>query len=103
MTGLGHVASGDVKNSWDSTLKMLIKNGVTVCAVAQTIYGRLNPKVYSIGRDLEVLGIIYLEDMLLETAFVKLSWILGHKQWKGLVREKMLENFAGEFNSLLNE
>ena len=103
MTGLGHVASGDVKNSWDSTLKRLIKNGVTVCAVAQTIYGRLNPKVYSIGRDLEVLGIIYLEDMLLETAFVKLSWILGHKQWKGLVREKMLENFAGEFNSLLNE
>ncbi len=103
MVGLGHVATGDVKNSWDATLKRLIKNGVTICAAPQTFYGRLNPKVYSTGRDLEALGIIYLEDILPETAFVKLSWILGHKNWKGLVREKMLENITGEFNPLITE
>ncbi len=103
MTGLGHVAMGDVKHSWRATLKRLIKQGMVVCAAPQTLYGRLNPKVYSPGRDLEELGIIYLEDMLPETAFVKLGWVLGHKNWKGLVREKMLENVAGEFNSLLPE
>ena len=101
MTGFGHVASGEAKHSWEPTLKRLIKQGVTICAVAQTFYGRLNPKVYSPGRDLEALGVIYLEDMLVETAFVKLGWILGHKQWKGLIREKMLENVCGEFNPLL--
>ncbi|MEK6908973.1 MAG: Glu-tRNA(Gln) amidotransferase subunit GatD [Nanoarchaeota archaeon] len=99
-TGFGHVAT-DGENSWISTLKRLIKQGVTICFTSQTIFGRLNPKVYSPGRELEALGIIYLEDMLSETAFVKLGWVLGHKNWKGLVREKMLENISGEFNDLL--
>ncbi len=103
MSGLGHVAVGDVKHSWASALKRVIKQGMVICAASQTIYGRLNPKVYSTGRELEELGIIYLEDMLAETAFVKLGFVLGHKNWKGLVREKMLENFVGEFNPLLTE
>ena len=102
-TGFGHVATGDVKHSWEPTLKRLIKNGVTICFAAQAFYGRLNPKVYSPGRDLEALGVIYLEDMLPETALVKLGFVLGHKQWKGLIREKMLENIAGELNPLLTE
>ncbi|MEK6914971.1 MAG: Glu-tRNA(Gln) amidotransferase subunit GatD [Nanoarchaeota archaeon] len=102
-TGFGHVATGDVEHSWIPTLKRLIKQGVAVCFAPQTIYGRLNPKVYSPGRELESLGVIYLEDILPETAFVKLGYVLGHKQWKGLVREKMLENIAGEFNPLLTE
>ena len=103
MTGLGHVASGDVKNSWISKIKKLTKEGFVICAVPQTIYGRLNPKVYSTGRGLEKAKIIYLEDMLSETAFVKLGWVLGHRNWKEKVREKMLENFSGEFNELLSE
>ena len=101
MTGLGHVASGDVKNSWLSKIKKLTKEGFVICAAPQTVYGRLNPKVYSSGRDLEKAGIIYLEDMLSETAFVKLGWVLGHRNWKDKVKEKMLENFSGEFNELL--
>ena len=101
MTGLGHVASGDVKNSWLSKIKKLTKEGFVICAAPQTVYGRLNPKVYSSGRDLEKAGIIYLEDMLFETAFVKLGWFLGHRNWKDKVKEKMLENFSGEFNELL--
>ena len=42
--------------------------------------------------------------MLSETAFVKLSWILGHKEWaknKNIVKEKMLENFSHEINDRL--
>jgi hypothetical protein len=39
--------------------------------------------------------------MLSETAFVKLSWVLGHSEWaqdKSIVKEKMFQNFAHEFN-----
>ncbi len=103
MSGLGHVAVGDVKHSWESALKRVIKQGMVVCASAQSVYGRLNPKVYSNGRILEEMGVIFLEDMLSETALVKLGFVLGHKNWKGLIRDKMLENISGEFNSLLSE
>ncbi len=103
MSGLGHVAVGDVKHSWESTLKRVIKQGMVICASAQAVYGRLNPKVYSNGRILEEMGVIFLEDMLSETALVKLGFVLGHKNWKGLIREKMLNNLSGEFNSLLSE
>jgi glutamyl-tRNA(Gln) amidotransferase subunit D len=43
--------------------------------------------------------VIPLEDMLAETALVKLGWVLGHKDWD--VKEKMLENIAGEFSDML--
>lgn len=101
MTGFGHVATGNVKHSWEPTLKRLIKHGVVICAVTQTFYGRVNPKVYSPGRDLEALGVIYLDEMLLTTALTKLGWVLGHKQWNGIVREKMLQNFNGEIGKIL--
>ena len=39
--------------------------------------------------------------MLSETALVKLGWVLGHYGWKAHVKEKMLENIAGEFNDRL--
>lgn len=57
--------------------------------------------MYSTGRELEQAGVIFLENMLAETAFVKLGWVLGHKTWKTKVAEKMLENVAGELNPLL--
>ena len=100
MTGFGHVNS-----AWTSKLKKLVKEGMIVCATAQTIYGRVNPKVYSPGREFERAGVIYLEDMLSETAFVKLGWVLGHRNWKTAekVKEKMLENVASELNELLTE
>lgn len=98
MTGLGHVSS-----DWLSKLKSCIKSGMIICAASQTIYGSLNPKVYSTGREIEKAGVIYLKDMLSETALVKLGWVLGHRNWKGKEKEKMLENFAGEFNEFLTE
>ena len=53
------------------------------------------------GRELVEAGVIFVEDMLAETAFVKLGWVLGHHGWKKYVKEKMLENVAGEFNERL--
>lgn len=104
MSGLGHTPAVDSRKSWIQKLKDVQNKGMIICATAQTTYGRLDPYVYSNGREIEETGVIYLEDMLSETAFVKLGWVLGHKDWakdKETVKEKMLTNFAGELNDKL--
>ncbi|MDO8623710.1 MAG: Glu-tRNA(Gln) amidotransferase subunit GatD [archaeon] len=107
MTGLGHIAiTSEARLNWLNKLKEVQKKGIIICAAAQTIYGRLDPMVYSPGRELEKSGIIYLKDILSETAFVKLGWVLGHPEWaknKNIVKEKMLQNFANEINERLEE
>ncbi len=102
VSGLGHLPIGESGNSWLSKLKEVQKKGIVICAVAQTIFGRLNPKVYSAGRELEKTGIIFLEDMLSETALVKLGWVLGHSEWcknKEMIKKKMLENVSREISN----
>ena len=97
-SGLGHLPVSESGNSWIPRLKKHIKSGLVVCVAAQTIYGRLDSKVYSNGRELEDAGVIFLEDMLAETALVKLGWVLGQKGFKGHVKQKMLQNISGELN-----
>ncbi|HLC86838.1 MAG TPA: Glu-tRNA(Gln) amidotransferase subunit GatD [Candidatus Nanoarchaeia archaeon] len=99
MTGLGHVATSGSRNSWIKKLKEVQAKGIIICAAAQTVYGRLDPYVYSNGREILDTGVIYLEDMLAETAFVKLGYVLAHPEWKNKIKEKMLENMAGELNN----
>jgi glutamyl-tRNA(Gln) amidotransferase subunit D len=99
--GLGHLPPSEAAHSWIPALKKHIKNGLVVCGAAQTIYGRLDPLVYSNGRELIDAGVIFLEDMLSETAMIKLGFILGHFGWKAHVKEKMLENMAGEISERL--
>jgi glutamyl-tRNA(Gln) amidotransferase subunit D len=104
MSGLGHVSTSRSRNNWVSKLKEVISKGIIVCATSQCINGRVDPLVYSNGREILDSGVIYLEDMLSETAFVKLGWVLGHSGWakdKKVVKEKMLENISGEFNNRL--
>ncbi len=103
ITGIGQVPAQDAKYNWLPKIKKLIDKGVIICATPQTIYGSLNPNVYSAGRDLQKTGIIFLKDMLPETALVKLGWVLGHKQWQNpeSIKEKMLENISKEFNNKL--
>jgi len=101
MLGLGHVATKEANLSWAKKLKEVINKGLVICGASQTIYGRLDPLVYSTGRELKDTGIIFLKDMLSETAFVKLGWVLGHENWN--VKEKMLENISGEFNDRLEK
>lgn len=105
LSGLGHAPTKKSRNSWIKKLKEIQKKGIIVCGVSQCIYGRTDPLVYSNGRELLKTGIIYLEDMLAETALVKLGWILGHDEWKNkkIVKEKMLENFSHELNDRLEE
>ncbi len=92
-TGLGHVAEYLFPK-----IKRAIKEGIAVCMTTQTIYGKVNPYVYSNLRRLSNSGVIYLEDMLTETAYTKLMWVLGHTQNKEEIREMMLRNMCGEFN-----
>ena len=104
MSGLGHVIS-EGKNNWIPKLKEIIKKGMFVYAVPQTLYGRLDPLVYSPGRKLLEIGVNFLEDILPETPLVKLGWVLGHPGWRGSVATalKMKENMANEFNPKLGE
>ena len=105
LTGLGHVPGKNAtKYNWLPTIKKLINQGVIICGTPQTLYGELNLNVYSAGRELLKTGMLSLKDILPETAFIKLSWVLGHKAWakdKKKIKEKMLENVAGEFNPRL--
>lgn len=102
-SGLGHLPVSESSHSWIPTLKKHIKNGLVVCMTTQCVNGRVDPYVYSNARELLDAGVIFLEDMLAETALVKLGWVLGHYGWKAHVREKMLENVAGELNERLTD
>ena len=95
-TGLGHVGTDESKYNWLPALKRAIGSGVVVCAAAQTLYGRLDPFVYGEGRKVHDIGVVYLQDMLPETAYVKLGWVLGHTKDAVKARKMMLTNCAGE-------
>jgi len=101
-TGLGHVTVNG-KVGLVPELKKAIEKGLLAYMTSQTIYGRVDSYVYASGRKLEEIGVVFLEDILPETAYVKLGWILAHKQWRGSVatKQKMLENISKEFNPRL--
>jgi len=103
MSGLGHVATRRARNSWIKKLGEIQKKGIVVCAVPQTIFGRLDPYVYSNGREIMKTGVIYLEDMLPETALVKLGWVLGKTENKEEIKKLMLQNVSEEFNDRLKD
>lgn len=71
-TGLGHVS-----NSLISSVRSAIKDGLVVVIASQCIWGRINMNVYRTGVELLRAGAISAEDMTPETAYVKLSWVLG--------------------------
>jgi len=94
-TGLGQLPTYG-KVSWISSIKHATEKGVLVCGAAETLYGRLNPNVYSEGRMCREAGVLYLQDMLPETAYVKLGWVLGHVKSVEKAKEMMLTDYAGE-------
>ncbi|MCX6748173.1 MAG: Glu-tRNA(Gln) amidotransferase subunit GatD [Candidatus Pacearchaeota archaeon] len=102
-SGLGHLATDDARKNLLPSIKKAIDNGLIICAACQTIYGRLDPLVYSPGRILMKTGVIFLDDILPETAYVKLGFVLGHASWKSKIKEKMLENISNEFSEKLIE
>ncbi len=72
-TGLGHVGTHLLP-----IIEKAVKDGTVVGVVTQCLYGRVNLNVYSTGRKLKAVGVIPLEDMLPEVAYIKLMWLLGN-------------------------
>ncbi len=92
-TGLGHVGDQLIE-----PLRRAIENDVVVVMTSQTIFGRINMNVYSTGRKLLSIGVIPGEDMLPETAYVKLSWVLANTEDKKDAENLMQRNLVGEIN-----
>lgn len=90
-TGLGHV-----NHALNKSLERAIKKGVHVVMTVQTLWGYTQMYVYDTGRYLLQLGIIPCANMLPETAYCKLGWVLGHTDNAEKVRELMLEPIAGD-------
>ncbi len=98
-TALGHVPTTNPKYSLLKKLEQLIENNVAVLISTQAIYGRVHPYVYTNLRKLSVqLGCIFAEDMLPETAYAKLGWVLGHTHKIEEARNMMLTNYSGEIS-----
>jgi glutamyl-tRNA(Gln) amidotransferase subunit D len=92
-TGLGHV--GDYLFP---AIRNAVKKDVIVCMTSQCIWGRLNMNVYDQGRDLLAMGVLSLDDMLPETAFVKLRWVLGQTSKTEDAKKLLMENVANEYS-----
>ena len=90
-TGLGHVS----RPLFDP-LKKALKRDIPVFMTSQTLWGRVDMNVYNTGRDLLNLGVTPLEDMIAETAIVKLMWVAAQTKSSSKVREMMLQPLAGE-------
>jgi glutamyl-tRNA(Gln) amidotransferase subunit D len=90
-TGLGHVALSHLP--W---IRSAIARGTTVAMTTQCLEGVADPYVYATGRELSRAGVLYLGDMLPETAYTKLLWALGRSEDPAVVRELLLAPRAGE-------
>ncbi|MCK5176876.1 MAG: Glu-tRNA(Gln) amidotransferase subunit GatD, partial [Candidatus Aenigmarchaeota archaeon] len=96
-TGLGHTCTIGEK-SFLPYFEKCAKLGIPVIMTTQTIHGRTNHFVYSAARHITDTGVIYAEDMISETAYTKLKWILSQTNNITKIKEMMLTNFAGEIS-----
>jgi glutamyl-tRNA(Gln) amidotransferase subunit D len=102
-TGLGHAPTNTKENEQNYILlKDFIKNKGIIGITSQCIYGRVHPNTYSNLRRLSNIGCIFCEDMLPETAYIKLCWLLGNYPEKANqllnknIRDEILERTTRE-------
>ncbi|HWR35021.1 MAG TPA: Glu-tRNA(Gln) amidotransferase subunit GatD [Clostridia bacterium] len=93
-TGLGHI-----NKPLYPAVRRAIERGMTVVMTVQTLWGFAQMYVYDTGRDLLDLGIIPMDNMLPETAYMKLGWVLGQTDDKKRIRELMLTPVNHEITS----
>ena len=92
-TGLGHIAAEHL--SW---IREATARGLVVAMTTQCLEGVVDPYVYATGRELLAAGVLYLDDLLPETAYAKLLWALGRASAPEEVRRLLLTDRAGEFH-----
>ncbi|MFP4045803.1 MAG: Glu-tRNA(Gln) amidotransferase subunit GatD [Candidatus Aenigmatarchaeota archaeon] len=94
-TGLGHMP---LDKETKEAVQDYIEDGNIVYMTSQCLNGRVNMNVYETGVDLQEMGVKgNLNDMLPETAYVKLGWLLGNYDKKE-ARELMNKNLRGEIS-----
>ena len=97
-TGLGHAPTNTKENLKNyEILKKFIKDGGIVAITSQCLFGRVHPNVYTNLRRLSNIGCIFCEDMLPETAFIKLAWLLGNYP-KEEAKKLLTQNLRGEIS-----
>ncbi len=90
-TGLGHV--GELHLDW---IERAVRRGCVVAMTTQCLGGEVDPFVYATGRELVRRGVVFLGDMLPETAYAKLLWALGHDADPAAVARRLVTPVAGE-------
>jgi len=93
-TGLGHV-----NKELYPAIDRAKEKGVAVYMTLQTLWGYVHMFVYETGRELMAKGVIPLENMLPEAAFIKLGWALGQTDDLEKVKEIMLAPINDEITS----
>lgn len=100
-TGLGHVPTfppEEENRSWIPAFERARDEDIFIGMTSQCLNGRVHPFVYRALRTGYQLGVTFLDDMLPETAFIKLGWVLGNHPDE--VEKVMKTNLAGEITSL---
>lgn len=86
---------GNVNEELIPVFKRMTEKGKKIVMTTQCIYGEVDPLVYRTGRELKKAGVIYIGDILPETAYVKAMYVLGnYKEEK--FEEIMRTNISGE-------
>lgn len=84
-TGLGHV-----NKELYPAIERAHAKGVHMFMTVQTIWGYAHMFVYDTGRDMMAKGIVPIGNMLPETAYIKLGWVLGQTDDPEEVKRLML-------------
>lgn len=90
-TGLGHV-----NKPLYPAIKKCQELGIPIFMTVQTLWGYVHMFVYDTGRDLMASGVIPLENMLPEVAYIKLGWTLGQTNDIEKIKELMLTPISND-------
>jgi glutamyl-tRNA(Gln) amidotransferase subunit D len=90
-TGLGHAPTSLLK-----AIERTHEEQIPVIMTSQCIWGRVQMRVYRTGVELVQRGVISAEDMIAETAYVKLMWVLAQTRDITEVQTRMRTNLVGE-------
>ena len=92
-TGLGHIATYLLDE-----VRSAVAKGLVIGMTSQCLWGRVNMNVYDTGVYLQKAGVFPLEDMLPETALVKMMWCLSQSKERETIIQLMKTNIAGEIS-----
>jgi len=101
-TGLGHAPTnvGDNLKNY-KILKDFIAKGGIVAITSQCLFGQVHPYVYTNLRRLFDIGCVFCKDMIPETTYIKLAWLLGNYKTEE-TKKLLVTNLRGEINDRLS-